>query len=95
MIAIMAIVHIQSVHRHPPPLNRKLVRENPYATRLLRKAIDTAAFKIYGHWVKRGENQNRAALFENAPKCDTTIASMLQENVDYGFAITDSDSFLT
>ena len=82
MIAVMAVTHIQSVHRHPPPLNRNYVRRNPYATRLLRKAIDAAAFKIYGHWVKRGENQNRAALFENAPKCDNKFMSMLQENND-------------
>ena len=40
------------------------VEDNPYSHRDFRKAIDSAAFKIYGHWVqKRG--QNRAVLFQN------------------------------
>lgn len=44
--------------------------ENPYRFKMYRKLIDTAAFNIYGHWVKKGEHQNRAALFEIQPKCD-------------------------
>lgn len=32
--------------------------------------IDAYAFRLYGHWVKRGEEQNRAALFENRPKVE-------------------------
>lgn len=38
---------------------------NPYKVRPLRNLIDMGAFRIYGHWVKKAENQNRAALFEN------------------------------
>ena len=37
---------------------------------MVRKIIDAGAFRIYGHWVKRGENQDRAALFEITPKKD-------------------------
>ena len=33
--------------------------------------LDGAAFKVYGHWVKRGEGQNRAAMFELIPKIET------------------------
>ena len=34
---------------------------------MLRKVIDNSAFGIYQHWVKKGEGQNRAALFEHYP----------------------------
>lgn len=40
----------------------------PYDNRFVRSLIDACAFQIYGHWVKRGEEQNRAALFESTPK---------------------------
>ena len=33
-----------------------------------RKVLDSAAFKVYGHWVKKIPCQNRAAMFELAPK---------------------------
>jgi phosphorylase kinase gamma subunit len=41
---------------------------SPYENRFVRSLIDGCAFHIYGHWVKRGEEQNRAALFETTPK---------------------------
>lgn len=34
------------------------------------KVIDGCAFRVYGHWVKKGEGQNRAALFENTPRTE-------------------------
>lgn len=34
------------------------------------QVIDGCAFRVYGHWVKKGEDQNRAALFENQPKTE-------------------------
>lgn len=34
------------------------------------QVIDGCAFRVYGHWVKKGEGQNRAALFENTPKTE-------------------------
>ena len=43
---------------------------NPYKYKTYRRFIDTSAFNIYGHWVKKGEQQNRAALFETEPKRD-------------------------
>jgi phosphorylase kinase gamma subunit len=43
---------------------------NPYKNKTYRRLIDTSAFNIYGHWVKKGEQQNRAALFETEPKRD-------------------------
>lgn len=40
---------------------------SPYENRYVRKLVDACAFRMYGHWVKRGEQQNRAALFETNP----------------------------
>lgn len=34
------------------------------------QVIDACAFRVYGHWVKKQEGQNRAMLFENQPKTD-------------------------
>jgi phosphorylase kinase gamma subunit len=53
--------------------------ENPYRFKKYRKIIDTAAFTIYGHWVKKGEQQNRAALFEIQPKCDLKMLQKSRE----------------
>ncbi|XP_048710402.2 phosphorylase b kinase gamma catalytic chain, liver/testis isoform isoform X2 [Caretta caretta] len=50
------------------PVTRELLLRDPYALKGVRKLIDACAFRIYGHWVKKGEQQNRAALFENLPK---------------------------
>lgn len=41
-----------------------------HATLIFLQVIDGCAFRVYGHWVKKGEGQNRAALFENAPKTE-------------------------
>ena len=41
--------------------------------RNVRKLIDGAAFHIYGHWVKKNDGQNRAAMFEHSPKKDTGL----------------------
>ncbi len=43
---------------------------DPYSMRMFRKVIDANAFQIYSHWVKRGEGQNRAALFQHYDKRD-------------------------
>lgn len=34
------------------------------------KVIDACAFRVYAHWVKKGDGQNRAELFENHPKVE-------------------------
>lgn len=43
---------------------------DPYANRKLRRIIDTLSYDVYSQWVKKGEDQNRAAMFENAPRRD-------------------------
>jgi phosphorylase kinase gamma subunit len=45
-----------------------MIGSKPYENRFVRKLIDACAFQIYSPWVKRGEEQNRAALFETTPK---------------------------
>ena len=70
VIALMAVHRFQKLRLHPRPIKVAAVKQNPYSVKIIRKFIDAGAFKIYGHWVKKGENQNRAALFENVPKRD-------------------------
>nr|KAG5687057.1 hypothetical protein BaRGS_002430 [Batillaria attramentaria] len=55
---------------NPPPVSIETVLENPYGVKAYRKLIDGCAFGMYAHWVKRGDNQNRAALFEHALRED-------------------------
>jgi phosphorylase kinase gamma subunit len=72
---VVAMNRIRRMHAHPAPIHIDQMTNNPYALKALRKTIDCGAFKIYGHWVKRGENQNRAALFENDIKRDIKLST--------------------
>ena len=56
------------MHKTSQTLSLNAVGTVPYEQRYIRTLIDSCAFHIYGHWVKRGEEQNRAALFETTPK---------------------------
>ncbi|XP_044763036.1 phosphorylase b kinase gamma catalytic chain, skeletal muscle/heart isoform isoform X2 [Coccinella septempunctata] len=67
---VQAVVRIQRLKYTPEPLSVETAKIDPYTMRLLRKVVDGCAFRVYGHWVKKGEGQNRAALFENYPKTD-------------------------
>jgi len=53
---------------------------DPYGFPIVRGLIDTGAFKIYHHWVKKNDNQSRAALFETSPRRDIKIAVSLEES---------------
>jgi phosphorylase kinase gamma subunit len=70
IIAALTISRLKTLKNKPQPIKALDLIENPYRFKKYRKIIDTAAFTIYGHWVKKGEQQNRAALFEIEPKCD-------------------------
>ena len=70
VITVIAMNKIRLLRLNPPPISLENVRKDPYGIKTFRKIIDAGAFRIYGHWVKRGENQNRAALFENSPKSE-------------------------
>ena len=47
----------------------------PLTTRPGPQVIDACAFRVYGHWVKKAEGQNRAMLFENVPRTDLRRAA--------------------
>ncbi|XP_011298281.1 phosphorylase b kinase gamma catalytic chain, skeletal muscle/heart isoform isoform X2 [Fopius arisanus] len=70
ILTVRAVIRIKRLHTTPEPLSTLVAREDPYRIKVLRKVIDGCAFRVYGHWVKKGEGQNRAALFENTPKTD-------------------------
>lgn len=68
IVTVMACIRMYSRYRRVRPLTRDVLARDPYSIRGVRKLIDGCAFRIYGHWVKKGEQQNRAALFQNTAK---------------------------
>ncbi|XP_028670805.1 phosphorylase b kinase gamma catalytic chain, liver/testis isoform [Erpetoichthys calabaricus] len=68
ILTVLASIRIYLNYRRAKPLTKEVLMRDPYAIKGVRKLIDACAFRIYGHWVKKGEQQNRAALFENSPK---------------------------
>jgi len=68
LTTVQFVVRISRLKETPEPLSLKTASVSPYKMRMFRKVIDGAAFRVYGHWVKRGEGQNRAAMFELSPK---------------------------
>lgn len=51
------------------------IKNNPYQLKFFRHIMDTCAFHLYDHWIKRSniQDQNRTALFQNTIKkeeCD-------------------------
>ncbi|KAL0973160.1 hypothetical protein UPYG_G00199760 [Umbra pygmaea] len=67
-ITVLAMTRIYLNYRRAKPITKEVIKRDPYAIKPIRKLIDACAFRIYGHWVKKGQTQNRAALFENTPK---------------------------
>ena len=61
--AALAVLSIQFLKAMP--LSVRNVTKAPYSTRRLRVLIDSCAFGVYGHWVKRRSNQDRTALFQH------------------------------
>ncbi|XP_049878941.1 phosphorylase b kinase gamma catalytic chain, skeletal muscle/heart isoform isoform X1 [Pectinophora gossypiella] len=80
LVAVRAAVRLRRLpHTSARAIPLYLALQDPYAMRALRKVIDGCAFRVYGHWVKKGEGQNRAALFENMPK--TELKSLYVSNL--------------
>lgn len=67
-MTVLATMRIYCNYRRAKPVTKEVIKSDPYAVKPIRKLIDACAFKMYGHWVKKGQTQNRAALFENSPK---------------------------
>ncbi|XP_058057108.1 phosphorylase b kinase gamma catalytic chain, liver/testis isoform isoform X2 [Anopheles bellator] len=70
ILCVRAMIRIKRLRYTPEPLRVEDALRDPYRVKVLRKVIDGCAFRVYGHWVKKGEGQNRAALFENTPRCE-------------------------
>lgn len=68
IVSVLACIRMYSRYRRVRPLTREVLARDPYSIRGVRKLIDGCAFRIYSHWVKKGEQQNRAALFQNTAK---------------------------
>ena len=73
------MVRLQRLRDTPLPVPMAFVRRLPYGMRELRSVIDNTAFKVYSHWVKRSEGQNRAALFEHTEKVEARKVSQRRE----------------
>ncbi|KAG9509893.1 Phosphorylase b kinase gamma catalytic chain, liver/testis isoform, partial [Fragariocoptes setiger] len=65
LLVVKASVRVRRLRYTPEPFLPDTLKMNPYHIKTLRKSIDGCAFRVYHHWVKRGELQNRAALFAN------------------------------
>ncbi|CAO1423222.1 unnamed protein product [Diamesa serratosioi] len=70
ILCVRAMIRIKRLRYTAEPLDIEEAMRDPYRVKVLRKVIDACAFRVYGHWVKKGEGQNRAALFENTPKTE-------------------------
>lgn len=77
-LTVLASVRIYYQYHRVKPVTREIIMRDPYSLRPLRRLIDAYAFRIYGHWVKKGQEQNRAALFENTPKA--VLLSLAEED---------------
>ena len=80
---------LEKMRKTPKTITLASIGLSPYENRFVRSLIDACAFQIYSHWVKRGEEQNRAALFENNPKKYSPLSSssinvQLRNNSDIG-----------
>ena len=67
VFGILSCFILQKMMRSPKTITLANIGKVPYENRFVRSLIDACAFRVYGHWVKRGEEQNRAALFETVP----------------------------
>ncbi|CAL8115824.1 unnamed protein product [Orchesella dallaii] len=70
ILCVRCAVRIQRLKNTPEPLSLSSAVVDPYRIKAFRKVVDNCAFRVYGHWVKKGDCQNRAALFENVPKTE-------------------------
>lgn len=70
ILCVRAMVRLKRLKYTPEPLSIDVAKNDPYRIKTLRKVIDGCAFRVYCHWVKKSEMQNRAALFENRPRID-------------------------
>ncbi|PVD31729.1 hypothetical protein C0Q70_07147 [Pomacea canaliculata] len=78
IICLRFYFRLKYFYHHPQPVSVEVLVTNPYGVKNFRKLIDGIAFCMYAHWVKRGDNQNRAALFEHSMRDDWKTLPCLQ-----------------
>ncbi|XP_048382080.1 phosphorylase b kinase gamma catalytic chain, skeletal muscle/heart isoform-like isoform X2 [Stegostoma tigrinum] len=86
-----ACIRINENYRRMKLVTKEILIGNPYTIKAVRRLIDGCAFRIYGHWVKKGQYQNRAALFENSPKAllHTTLYLEKEDPQELGHMYSD------
>jgi len=82
ILRVRFLIRLKRLKTTPEPLSLHTASVSPYSMRSFRRVIDGAAFRVYGHWVKRGDGQNRAAMFEQRPKTEVKRTRLQQEEVD-------------
>ena len=70
IICVRFLVRFRNIKTTPVLLSLEMTRINPYMIRSYRKSIDMFAFGLYHHWIKKGQGQDRAAVFQHQPKRD-------------------------
>uniref|UniRef100_A0A915L8J8 phosphorylase kinase n=1 Tax=Romanomermis culicivorax TaxID=13658 RepID=A0A915L8J8_ROMCU len=73
IIRVRLLVRLLRIKYLPSLIPARQVRNNPYAARKIRKQIDNLAFHVYGHWVKKGREQYRDALFANSVRSESSL----------------------
>ena len=74
LISVYFVCSLKRSQKESVCITMKMLSPDPYGQKYVRKLVDTCAFRMYGHWVKRGEQQNRAALFETNPHTLSGVA---------------------
>jgi len=73
ILCVRFLVRLIRLRSTPQPISLRTAQLDPYRIKTVRKSIDGAAFRIYGHWVKKHDGQNRAAMFEHSLKVNTGL----------------------
>ncbi|XP_066131804.1 phosphorylase b kinase gamma catalytic chain, liver/testis isoform [Saccopteryx bilineata] len=89
---VLAAGRVALSTHHARPLTKTALLRDPYALRPVRRLIDSCAFRLYGHWVKKGEQQNRAALFQHRPPGPFPVRSPEEEGDSA--AVTEDEAML-
>lgn len=79
-LAVLASCCIRTRWRNMLKMPIFLAGYDPYAIKRIRRLIDASAFRVYGHWVKKAGDQNRAALFENGSRANQYRISEIEES---------------
>ena len=91
---VVATIRVMTLYQqHRPPKVATAIR-NPYAIKQIRRLVDTAAFRIYGHWIKKVGDQSRAALYENSSKVDQLRVAQLVKESENNYVEVDTTSYI-